>query len=102
MTSVERIQQYNRIPPEAPSEIPEKKPDPSWPFMGSIEFKNACFAYYDEGPIVLNSLNFEIRAKEKVSRSARCYTGSECRCFSQTEVHVPFNVRIVHLITNQT
>lgn len=67
MTSVERIQQYNSIKPESPNEIPERKPDKSWPQIGYIEFKNVFFAYYDDGPTVLNNLHFKINAKEKVS-----------------------------------
>lgn len=66
MTSVERIQQYYKIKPEAPHEIPDMQPHADWPFRGSVEFQNVSFAYYEGGPNVLKDLHFSILPKEKV------------------------------------
>lgn len=67
MTSVERILQYTLLESEAPREIPEKKPEDDWPRMGAIEFRNACFAYYEGGPTILRDINLSVLPKEKVS-----------------------------------
>jgi ABC-type multidrug transport system fused ATPase/permease subunit len=37
IVSVERINEYAELEPEAPWEIPETKPPPYWPTSGSIE-----------------------------------------------------------------
>lgn len=75
MTSVERIQQYYRLKPEAPEEVPKNKPHADWPTQGSIEFSKASFAYYDGGPNVLKSLTIKIHPKEKIGLVGRTGAG---------------------------
>jgi len=38
IVSVERILHQIQVPSEAPSEIPETKPNQSWPSQGAVEF----------------------------------------------------------------
>jgi ATP-binding cassette subfamily C (CFTR/MRP) protein 1 len=38
IVSVERINEYAELTPEAPWEIPETKPPPYWPRSGSIQY----------------------------------------------------------------
>jgi len=38
IVSVERIQEYAELTPEAPWEISETKPPPHWPTIGSIQY----------------------------------------------------------------
>ncbi|XP_039260712.2 ATP-binding cassette sub-family C member 4-like isoform X1 [Styela clava] len=75
MTSVERVQQYYRIPPEPVEENPDKKPPESWPKHGSIKFENVSFSYYNGGPDVLRNVDFEIRPKEKIGVVGRTGAG---------------------------
>ncbi|XP_028159464.1 probable multidrug resistance-associated protein lethal(2)03659 isoform X1 [Ostrinia furnacalis] len=76
MTSVERIQEYSNIEPEPPlTSEPDKKPPPSWPSAGRVEFKHV-FLYYAPGePPVLKDLCFEILPKEKVGIVGRTGAG---------------------------
>ena len=39
IVSVERILYYVNLTPEAPNEIPEKKPSEEWPSEGEVEFR---------------------------------------------------------------
>jgi ABC-type multidrug transport system fused ATPase/permease subunit len=47
IVSVERINEYAELNPEAPWEIPAKKPSPHWPTSGSIQYVNdrTCFFF---------------------------------------------------------
>jgi ABC-type multidrug transport system fused ATPase/permease subunit len=42
IVSVERINEYAELTPEAPWEIPERKPPMHWPTNGSIQYVNYC------------------------------------------------------------
>nr|XP_039260100.1 multidrug resistance-associated protein 4-like isoform X1 [Styela clava] len=75
MTSVERVQQYYRIPPEAALENPYKQPPNSWPTSGAIKFENVSFSYYDGGPNVLRNIDFAIQPKEKIGIVGRTGAG---------------------------
>lgn len=39
IVSVERILHYVNLAPEAPNEIPDKKPSEEWPVEGAVEFR---------------------------------------------------------------
>ncbi|KAL4704833.1 hypothetical protein ACJJTC_001308 [Scirpophaga incertulas] len=76
MTSVERIEEYSNIESEPPLQSePAKKPPPSWPEAGRVEFKHV-FLYYSPGePPVLKDLCFVIQPKEKVGIVGRTGAG---------------------------
>ncbi|XP_039258783.2 ATP-binding cassette sub-family C member 4-like isoform X1 [Styela clava] len=75
MTSVERVQQYYRIPPEAALENSDKQPPNGWPACGAIKFENVSFSYYDGGPNVLRNIDFVIKPKEKIGIVGRTGAG---------------------------
>nr|UTK61406.1 ABCC4 [Hyphantria cunea] len=76
MTSVERIQEYSNIESEPPLQsAPEKKPPPSWPEAGRLEFKHVYLYYTTSEPPVLNDLSFEVQSKEKVGIVGRTGAG---------------------------
>lgn len=76
MTSVERIQEYSNIESEPPLQSePEKKPPPSWPEAGRIEFKHVFLYYAPSDPAVLNDLSFVVQPKEKVGIVGRTGAG---------------------------
>nr|AKC34058.1 ABCC4-like protein [Spodoptera litura]AKC34900.1 ABCC4-like protein [Spodoptera litura] len=76
MTSVERIQEYSNIESEPPLQSePDKKPPPSWPEAGRIEFKHVFLYYAPSEPAVLNDLSFVVQPKEKVGIVGRTGAG---------------------------
>ncbi|KAI5635385.1 ABC transporter domain-containing protein [Phthorimaea operculella] len=76
MTSVERIQEYSHIESEPPLQSePSKKPPPSWPDKGRLQFRH-LFLYYSPGePAVLKDLTLTIEPKEKVGIVGRTGAG---------------------------
>uniref|UniRef100_A0A6P7G142 Probable multidrug resistance-associated protein lethal(2)03659 n=1 Tax=Diabrotica virgifera virgifera TaxID=50390 RepID=A0A6P7G142_DIAVI len=67
MTSVERVLEFTRIEHEPDLEsTPDKKPPPTWPKFGKIEFIDTTMRYSKTGATVLKHLNFIIKPKEKV------------------------------------
>ncbi|RZF40293.1 hypothetical protein LSTR_LSTR012596 [Laodelphax striatellus] len=76
MTSVERVLEYTNLESEPPLEsAPEKKPPPSWPSEGKIEFSKVYLSYVDEEPPVLKNLNFVINPGDKVGIVGRTGAG---------------------------
>lgn len=57
---MERILQYVDVEPEAPQDIPETKPEPSWPQAGAIRFENYSMRYRKELDPVLRSIAIDI------------------------------------------
>ncbi|CAH0722626.1 unnamed protein product, partial [Brenthis ino] len=76
MTSVERIQEYSNIESEPPLESePKKKPPPSWPETGHLQFRHVYLYYAPEEPPVLKDLTLDILPKEKVGIVGRTGAG---------------------------
>ncbi|XP_060810337.1 ATP-binding cassette sub-family C member 4 [Amyelois transitella] len=76
MTSVERIQEYSNIESEPPLQsAPEKKPPPSWPESGRLEFRHVHLYYAPGEPPVLKDLTLIIQPKEKVGIVGRTGAG---------------------------
>uniref|UniRef100_A0A8C9ZZ17 ATP-binding cassette, sub-family C (CFTR/MRP), member 12 n=1 Tax=Sander lucioperca TaxID=283035 RepID=A0A8C9ZZ17_SANLU len=71
--SVERLQEY--ITPEAPRHIKEAQVPKDWPKSGTITFQDYKMRYRENTPIVLNGLNFLIRAGEKLGIVGRTGSG---------------------------
>ncbi|KAJ3097766.1 hypothetical protein HDU96_000252, partial [Phlyctochytrium bullatum] len=66
VVSVERIKEYVELPQEAPYEIPDNRPQPSWPERGQITFSNYSTRYREGLDLVLNDVSFTIQPKEKI------------------------------------
>ncbi|XP_049853049.1 ATP-binding cassette sub-family C member 4-like [Schistocerca gregaria] len=76
ITSVERVLEYTRIPPEAALESPpDKKPPATWPQRGQVIFQNIYLKYSQTDPPVLKNLNFTIEATHKVGIVGRTGAG---------------------------
>ncbi|ESX02077.1 ABC-type multidrug transport system [Ogataea parapolymorpha DL-1] len=78
LSSVERIGEYAiDLPQEAPAESsdPAKKPPPSWPEHGQIKFSHVSLRYRPNLPLVLQDLNLEIAAAEKIGICGRTGAG---------------------------
>ncbi|XP_078483709.1 ATP-binding cassette sub-family C member 4 [Ciona intestinalis] len=75
MTSVERIQQYYAIEPEAPHEVDGSSLPRGWPQYGIVTFDNLSYAHYKGGPDILHDIRANIRAHEKVGIVGRTGAG---------------------------
>ncbi|SGY78695.1 BQ5605_C008g04915 [Microbotryum silenes-dioicae] len=76
MNSVERMLHYaNNLEQEAPSDIEETRPDPSWPAHGAIEFENVFMSYRPELPPVLKGLSLRIEGGQKIGVVGRTGAG---------------------------
>ncbi|ODV97104.1 hypothetical protein PACTADRAFT_48860 [Pachysolen tannophilus NRRL Y-2460] len=76
MNSVERLDYYAfHLPSEAPFDIPETAPPPTWPQHGVVEFKNVSLAYRPGLPLVLNNISFSVKAGEKIGICGRTGAG---------------------------
>jgi ABC-type multidrug transport system fused ATPase/permease subunit len=65
MTSVERVLEYGDLESE-PLEEGKIKPKKEWPTKGAVKFDNFSFSYAKNMNNVLNELNFELKAGEKI------------------------------------
>src|SRR5690625_1735340 len=65
MTSVERIDEYSKLAPEASFKSEYKFPK-DWPYSGKIRFDHVTLTYENSSEPVLKDLSFEIKGGEKV------------------------------------
>ncbi|KAF6207171.1 hypothetical protein GE061_018410, partial [Apolygus lucorum] len=76
MTSVERVIEYTDLESEPPLDSsPDKKPPPSWPDQGKVEFIDLKLRYSVGEPWVLKGLNVTILPQEKVGIVGRTGAG---------------------------
>ncbi|XP_075939249.1 ATP-binding cassette sub-family C member 12-like [Anarhichas minor] len=74
--SVERLQEYiTGCTSEAPGPIKEARVPEDWPKSGTITFQDYKMRYRENTPIVLNGLDFFIRAGEKLGIVGRTGSG---------------------------
>ncbi|KAJ2749377.1 hypothetical protein GGI19_005691, partial [Coemansia pectinata] len=70
-----RIQEYEKLTPEAPDVIEDNRPDRSWPEQGIVEFKNYSTRYREGLDLVLKDVSFSVRPREKVGIVGRTGAG---------------------------
>lgn len=76
MNSAERMCHYAlEMEQEAPYEISDSAPPPSWPQNGEISFKNVTMAYRPELPTVLQNLTFDVAPAERIGICGRTGAG---------------------------
>lgn len=75
IVSVERILSYSELETEAPYELPETRPPPSWPGTGEIVFHNYSTRYRRELEPVLRNLSFRIAPGERIGVVGRTGAG---------------------------
>ncbi|KAJ0986471.1 hypothetical protein J5N97_004827 [Dioscorea zingiberensis] len=73
--SVERIKQFMHIEPEPPAVISDRRPPPSWPSEGSIDFQDLKVKYRATAPYVLKGITCRIVAGNKVGVVGRTGSG---------------------------
>ncbi|KAM0749801.1 hypothetical protein T439DRAFT_39861 [Meredithblackwellia eburnea MCA 4105] len=75
IVSVERVQEYIDLEPEAADFIPETQPEKSWPQSGALSFKNVAARYRANLDLVLRDVSFELKGGEKVGVCGRTGAG---------------------------
>ncbi|KAK9752490.1 ABC transporter [Popillia japonica] len=75
IVAVERIKEYGETEQEAPWEIPNKKPNDSWPDNGMVEFRNYAVRYRKGLDLVLKNVDFTVKGGEKVGIVGRTGAG---------------------------
>eukprot|EP00096_Caligus_rogercresseyi_P015861 TRINITY_DN8345_c0_g1_i1.p1 TRINITY_DN8345_c0_g1~~TRINITY_DN8345_c0_g1_i1.p1 ORF type:complete len:558 (-),score=66.42 TRINITY_DN8345_c0_g1_i1:296-1813(-) len=75
MVSVERINEYESIPQEAPYDLPDSDPSPQWPQHGVIKFDNYKTRYRKGLDLVLKGISCTIQKGEKVGIVGRTGAG---------------------------
>lgn len=73
--SLERILEYIDVKQEAPSHIEATDPGAEWPKTGEMGFHDLSARYSPKGRDVLKSLNFSIKAGEKIGIVGRTGSG---------------------------
>ena len=67
MNATERVHYYaTSVENEAPLDIPDRKPPPSWPQRGEVVMKDVTMRYRDGLPKVLKGLSLHIRGGERI------------------------------------
>ena len=75
MASVGQLVYYAKVKPEAPFEIPDKKPPSDWPQKGTIRFENIVLKYQKFGVSVLKNVSCTIYPTEKIGIVGRTGSG---------------------------
>lgn len=75
MNSVERLQEYENVDQEPAAEIPETKPDGSWPTAGEIDVKDVSLRYAPELPRVIKNVSFHVKSCDKIGIVGRTGAG---------------------------
>ncbi|WVF68600.1 hypothetical protein IAT40_003369 [Kwoniella sp. CBS 6097] len=76
MNTVERVQYYANLTPEAWPVIPgDPEPDEPWPTVGALKFNDVELRYRPDLPLVLKDISFSIRPGEKIGVIGRTGAG---------------------------
>jgi len=75
MVSVERIQEYQETPQEAPFDVPENEPGSAWPEHGVVKFDNYQTRYREGLDLVLKGIDCNIGSGEKIGIVGRTGAG---------------------------
>ncbi|KAF9359851.1 hypothetical protein BGX26_011228 [Mortierella sp. AD094] len=75
IVSVERLQEYIELKPEAPEIIEDNRPSQEWPADGRVDFINYETRYRPGLELVLRGVNCSIRPREKIGICGRTGAG---------------------------
>merc|ERR1711936_580852 len=75
MVAVERIQEYQEVPQEAPFEVPENDPGNDWPENGVVKFDNYQTRYREGLDLVLRGIDCTVNSGEKIGIVGRTGAG---------------------------
>ncbi|CAF4226614.1 unnamed protein product, partial [Adineta steineri] len=95
ITSVERINEYAELTPEAPWEIPDRKPPSYWPANGNIQIMDLSTRYRNNLQLVLKNLTIDIQSGEKIGIIGRTGSGKSSLCLTLFRIIEPTNGTIM-------
>ncbi|CAN0354496.1 unnamed protein product [Pylaiella littoralis] len=75
VNSIERLDEYCKLPQEAPAVIPDRRPPPNWPSAGEVDIKNLTLKYASSTEPVLHGLTFHVPARTRVGVVGRTGAG---------------------------
>ncbi|CAA7016710.1 unnamed protein product [Microthlaspi erraticum] len=73
--SVERLNQYTHLSPEAPEVIEETRPPVNWPVTGRVEISDLQIRYRQESPLVLKGISCVFEGGHKIGIVGRTGSG---------------------------
>ncbi|KAL1921756.1 uncharacterized protein VTP21DRAFT_10398 [Calcarisporiella thermophila] len=75
MNTMERIQEYSELEPEAPPIVPESRPPSNWPQQGEMEVRELTVRYLPSHPPALKGISFHVKPREKIGIVGRTGSG---------------------------
>ncbi|CAF0998002.1 unnamed protein product [Rotaria magnacalcarata] len=95
IVSVERVNEYAELEPEAPWEIAEKKPPNDWPATGEIQLNNLTVRYRENLKLVLKGVTVNIQPGEKIGIIGRTGSGKSSLCITLFRIIEPTGGEII-------
>ncbi|CAF4606534.1 unnamed protein product [Rotaria socialis] len=95
IVSVERVNEYAELEPEAPWEIAEKKPPSDWPATGEIQLNNLTARYRENLKLVLKGVTVNIQPGEKIGIIGRTGSGKSSLCITLFRIIEPTGGEII-------
>ncbi|CAF3640789.1 unnamed protein product [Rotaria sordida] len=95
IVSVERVNEYAELKPEAPWDIPEKKPPIDWPTTGEIQINKLSTKYRENLELVLQDITVNIQPGEKIGIIGRTGSGKSSFCITLFRIIEPTNGEII-------
>ncbi|KAI8814841.1 hypothetical protein BJ742DRAFT_766053 [Cladochytrium replicatum] len=96
MNSVERVDEYCKLPQEPPAIVDNYRPTGDWPTEGKIEVTDLSVRYAPNTPLVLKNLNVSLRAHEKVGIVGRTGAGKSTLSLAFFRI-IPFDQGTIHI-----
>ena len=96
MNSVERMGEYDRMPEEAPHELPtDAALPPSWPASGALVVENLVVRYRPELPPVLRGVSFALETSQKLGIVGRTGSGKSSLVLALLRIVEPQSGRVL-------
>ncbi|VDO37669.1 unnamed protein product [Haemonchus placei] len=95
IVAVERIDEYTNTPTEAPWEIPERKPEPGWPWLGGVNFVDYSTRYREGLDLVLKGISADVNEGEKIGIVGRTGAGKSSFALALFRLIEPSSGKIV-------
>ena len=92
LTCFQRVREYVDLPVEEEhSDLSMVAPPASWPYSGTIEFRNVTARYTPDGPDILKNISFTLKSRERVAIVGRTGSGKSTLVLSL--------LRVTHIVS---